>query len=154
MRTTGIFTLLVVMALIGGCNPKPVTNPNLSLADSLLKLSDAAYNSLDAQKIADLYTDDGVMIIGNKTIWSKDSVYAFFKSSMPTLVLKKEYKSELGPTTITENKVQMQRYFTTELGMGDVTIKAKGLVFLVWEKQSDNLWKIAYFLEFAGMGPI
>jgi ketosteroid isomerase-like protein len=153
MKTFGFLFLITALVLIAGCNPKTETTQNLSLADSLLKLSDDTYNSGDVQKMADLYANDGVMILGNKTIWSKDSIYAFFKSTAPLFVMKKEYKSNLGPTTISSDKIQMQRYVNTEVEMGGIAMNVKSLIFLVWEKQADNSWKIAFFLEFAGMGP-
>lgn len=151
MKTISFFFIIAAMLLIAGCNPKAETNKDQGLADSLLKVSDNAYNSKDAQIITNLFADDALMIVNGKNIWSKDSIYALFKdvASFTTM----NYKSYLGPTTTSPDMVQMQRYFTVEAVMGGSTLKGKGIVSLIWKKQADNSWKIVTFLEHADMKP-
>jgi len=138
------------MLLIAGCNPKAETNKDQSLADSLLKAADDAYNTKDPQIITNLYADDALIIAPGKNYWSKDSIYALFKTMVPLL---KVYKSYLGPTTVSTDMVQMQKYYTGELVMGSSTLKAKGVGYQIWKKQPDNSWKIVMFVESADMKP-
>lgn len=131
---------IAAMLLIAGCNPKAETNKDLALADSLLKLHFNAWNSGDAQKIADMFTDDALTIgpAGKKT-WSKDSIYMGAKSMAPII---KNFKAYLGPTSVSEDLIQMQKYFTAEIVTGGSTLKGKGLATLNWKKQADNSRKI------------
>lgn len=131
--------------LIAGCNSKAETNKDLALADSLLKLHVNAWNSGDAQKIADMFTDDALTIgpAGKKT-WSKDSIYMGAKSMAPII---KNFKAYLGPTTVKDDLIQMQKYFTADIVMGDATLKGQGLAFLIWKKQADKSWKVVLEVE-------
>ena len=150
MKTIQIFWTLTAMLLITGCNPKVEVTNNLTLADSLLKAADDAYNAKDAQKMANLYADDALIITPDKNYWSKDSIYVLFKMMAPMLT---SYKSYLGPTTVSADIVQMQKYYTAELVMGEAKIIAKGVGFQVWEKRPDNTWKIVVFSESVAMKP-
>jgi ketosteroid isomerase-like protein len=150
MKTIGFFFIIAAMLLIAGCNPKAETGKDLALADSLLKAADDAYNTKDAQIIANLYADDALIIALGKNYWSKDSIYVLFKTMAPMI---KSYKSYLGPTTVSTDIVQMQKYYTVELVMGETKLKAKGVGFQIWKKLPDNSWKIVMFVESADMKP-
>jgi len=114
-------------------------NKDQVLADSLLKMNENAYNSGDANVIANLFTDDALSIgPAGKRTWGKDSIYASFKTMAPVL---KNFKAYLGPTSVTENRIQMQKYFTADIVMENVSLKGKGTAYKVWEKQADNSWK-------------
>jgi uncharacterized protein (TIGR02246 family) len=139
MKTKTFLLLLATTIIIVSCTPKTIVNKDMALADSLLKINESAYNSGDAKVIANLFTDDALSIgPAGKRTWGKDSIYAAFKTMAPVL---KNFKAYLGPTTVTENRIQMQKYFTAEIVMGNTTLKGKGNAYIVWEKQADNSWK-------------
>lgn len=143
MKTITLFFIFVAVLLIAGCAPKAETNKDMALADSLLTVNINAYNSGDAQKIADLFADDALMIINGKSTWTRDSIYAVAKPMAPVI---KNFKAYLGPTSVSKDFIQMQKYFTADIVAGDATLKGKGLATLIWKKQADNSWKIV--LEF------
>jgi uncharacterized protein (TIGR02246 family) len=143
MKTITLFFIFVAVLLIAGCAPKAETNKDMALADSLLTVNINAYNSGDAQKIADLFADDALMIVNGKSTWTRDSIYAVAKPMAPVI---KNFKAYLGPTSVSKDFIQMQKYFTADIVAGDATLKGKGLATLIWKKQADNSWKIV--LEF------
>jgi uncharacterized protein (TIGR02246 family) len=143
MKTITLFFIFVAVLLIAGCAPKAETNKDMALADSLLTVNINAYNSGDAQKIADLFADDALMIVNGKSTWTRDSIYAVAKPMAPVI---KNFKAYLGPTSVSKDFIQMQKYFTADIVAGDATLKGKGLATLIWKKQADNFWKIV--LEF------
>ena len=139
MKTLTFLLLLATTIIIVSCAPKTTVNKDLALADSLLKINESAYNSGDAKVIANLFTDDALSIgPAGKRTWGKDSIYATFKTMAPAL---KNFKAYLGPATVTENRIQMQKYFTADIVMGNTTLKGKGTAYIVWEKQPDKSWK-------------
>ncbi len=150
MKAFSLLFICAAMLLIAGCNPKTETSKDKVLADSLLNVADEAYNTKDAQRMANLYSDDALIITPDKNYWSKDSIYVLFKMMAPMLT---SYKSYLGPTTVTKDMVQMQKYYIAELVMGEAKIIAKGVGFQVWEKHPDNKWKIVMFSESMAMKP-
>jgi ketosteroid isomerase-like protein len=138
MRTIVLFLSIAASMFIAGCNPKTATGKDQALADSLLKANVNAYNSGDAQKIADLFTDDALSIGNGKNTWTKDSILAWSKSVVPFI---KNFKGYLGPTTITTEMVIMQKYWTFDYTVPGKSMPVKGLSTLVWVKQSDHTWK-------------
>ena len=150
MKTIGVCFVIFAMLLIAGCNPKTEVSNDLTVADSLLKAADDAYNTKDAQIMANLYADDALIITPDKNYWSKDSIYVLFKMMAPMLT---SYKSFLGPAIVSEDMVQMQKYYIAELVMGEAKIIAKGVGFQVWKKHPDNTWKIVMFSESIAMKP-
>jgi uncharacterized protein (TIGR02246 family) len=151
MKTKSILLLVALMPLLFYCVPKTTVDKNQALADSLLQVNINAYNSGDAQIIANLFTDDALLIgPAGKRTWSKDSIYAASKAVVPII---KSFKAWLGPVTVTENLIQMQKYFTVDGAAGDTKLKAKGVAIIIWEKQADKSWKIALEIEDYDMIP-
>ncbi len=151
MKTKSILLLFALMLVFVSCVPKTTVNKDQALADSLLQVNINAYNSGDAQVIANMFTDDALLIgPAGKRTWSKDSIYAASKAVVPII---KSFKAWLGPTTVTENLIQMQKYFTVDGAVGDAKLKAKGVAIIVWEKQADKSWKIALEIEDYDMIP-
>jgi len=142
MKTKILFLFFAVMMVVVSCSPKTTTTASRdkALVDSLLKINEDAYNSGDAQKIADMFTDDCLLINGSIHTWSKDSVLVFAKSLVPSL---KNFKARLGLFSVSEEMVYQEKYYTGDWVVGDVTLKGKGVSILVWIKQPDNSWKIA-----------
>lgn len=139
MKKKSVLLLIALMLLLFSCAPKAVVDKNQALADSLLRINESAYNSGDANVIANLFTDDALSIgPAGKRTWGRDSIYASMKTMAPVL---KNFKAYLGPFTVTETRIQMQKYFTADIVMGNVTLKGKGTAYIVWEKQADNSWK-------------
>jgi ketosteroid isomerase-like protein len=151
MKTKSILLLFALMLVFVSCVPKTTVNKDQALADSLLQVNINAYNSGDAQVIANMFTDDALLIgPSGKRTWSKDSIYAASKAVVPII---KSFKAWLGPTTVTENLIQMQKYFTVDGVVGDAKLKAKGVAIIVWEKQADKSWKIVLEIEDYDMKP-
>jgi len=151
MKTKNLLLLFTLVFLFGSCAPKTTVNKDQALADSLLQVNISAYNSGDAQVIANMFTDDALLIgPAGKRAWSKDSIYAASKAVVPII---KSFKAWLGPTTVTENLIQMQKYFTVDGVVGDTKLMAKGVAIMVWEKQADKSWKIALEIEDFDMKP-
>ena len=144
MRTIGRFSIFTAMLVIAACNPKVETNKDQALVDSLLLVNENAWNSGDAQKIANMFTEDALMIVNGVSTWTRDSIYVFANSLTPVL---KNFKAYLGPTSVSKDMVQMQKYFTGDIVMESSTLKGKGIAFLIWEKQADKSWKIIMELE-------
>jgi len=145
MKTISILLLFAFMLVFVSCAPKTTVNKDQALADSLLKVNINAYNSGDAQVIANMFADDALLIgPAGKRTWSKDSIYVNTKSITPVI---KNFQAFLGPTTVTENLIQMQKYFTADIIAGDATLKGKGIAFITWEKQADKSWKIVLEVE-------
>jgi hypothetical protein len=142
MKTKTLLLFFGVMLVVISCSTKTTTTASRdkTLCDSLLKINEDAYNSGDAQKIADMFTDDCLLINGSTYTWSKDSVLVFAKSLTPSL---KNFKAHLGPFSVSEDMVYQEKYYTGDWVVGDVTLKGKGVSILVWIKQPDNSWKIA-----------
>jgi ketosteroid isomerase-like protein len=138
MKTIILFLSFAAIVVIAGCNPKTVTSKDGALADSLLKVNENAYNSGNAQKIADLFTDDALSIGNGKNTWTKDSILAWSKSVVPFI---KNFKAYLGPTTVTADMVIMQKYWTMDYIVQGKNIPTKGLSTLIWKKQQDKTWK-------------
>jgi len=144
MKQIALLFFVAAMVTIAGCNPKADTGKDMALADSLLKVNVNAYNSGDVQKIVNLFADDALMIVNGKNTWGRDSITAFLKPIAPII---KNFKAYLGPYTVKENLIQLQKYFTADIVAGDKTLKGKGLAILVYEKQADNSWKIVLEYE-------
>lgn len=144
MKTKTYFLLFLSMLVIVSCAPKTTVNKDQALVDSLLTVNINAYNSGNAQKITDLFTDDALMIVNGKNTWGKDSIYVVAKSIAPAI---KNFKAYLGPTTVKDDLIQMQKYFTADIVMGDATLKGQGLAFLIWKKQADKSWKVVLEVE-------
>jgi ketosteroid isomerase-like protein len=150
MKTFGFLFMSAAMLLIAGCNPKIEKSKGMTLADSLLKAADEVYNTKDAQKMANLYSDDALIITPDKNYWSKDSIYVLFKMLAPMII---SYNSYLGPASVSKDLVQMQKYYTAEAVMGEAKIIVRGVGFQVWKKDPDNTWKIVMFSESVAMKP-
>jgi ketosteroid isomerase-like protein len=142
MRTIVQFLLIAAIMVIAGCNSDAENKKDQALADSLLKANVNAYNSGNAQKIADLFTDDALSIGNGKNTWTKDSILAWSRSVVPFI---KNFKAYLGPTTVTADMVIMQKYWTMDYMMQGKILPTKGLSTLIWKKQ-DKTWKTV--LEF------
>jgi ketosteroid isomerase-like protein len=82
MRAIILFLSIAAIMVIAGCNPKTGASKDQALADSLLKANENAYNSGDAQKIADLFTDDALSIGNGKNTWTMD--YTVQGKTLPT----------------------------------------------------------------------
>jgi ketosteroid isomerase-like protein len=144
MKTIAIFFILAAMLLITGCNPEAETNNDMVLADSLLKVNESAYNSGDAQIIANLFADDALIIVNGKSTWSKDSIYLVAKSLASVI---RNFRAYLGPVSVSKDIIQMQKYFTADITGGEAVVKGKGLAIIIWEKQADNSWKVVLEVE-------
>jgi ketosteroid isomerase-like protein len=142
MKTKTFFLLFLSVLLIVSCAPKntAVVNKDQVLADSLLQINENAWNSADAQRIADMYTDDCLVYNNGKPVWSKDSALVFAKSVVPFI---KNFKTTLGPTTVTPDKVFMEKYWTLDWIVEGKTMITRGVSILIWVKQPDNSWKTA-----------
>jgi uncharacterized protein (TIGR02246 family) len=138
MNTKSFFLLLVSILLIVSCTPKTTVNKDQALADSLLKVNENAYNSGDAQIIANLFTDDALVLNNGKSTWTKDSILVVNKALVPNI---KSFKAILGPTRVTADMVFMQKYWTVDFVAGGTVMPTKGVSILVWKKQADNSWK-------------
>ena len=138
MRTLAFYFIVVAVLLIASCKPKAETCKDQALADSLLTINVNAYNSGDGQKIADLFTDDALLIGNGKYTWTKDSILVWTKSVAPAI---KNFRGYLGPTTVTEDMVIMTKYWTLDFVPQGSAMPAKGISTLVWKKQADNTWK-------------
>lgn len=138
MRTIVLFLSIAAILVIAGCNPKTAISKDQLLADSLLKANENAYNSGDAQKIADLFTTDALSIGNGKNTWTKDSILSWSKSVVPFI---KNFKAYLGPTTVTADMVIMQKYWTMDYIVQGKALPTKGLSTLIWKKQQDKTWK-------------
>jgi len=97
-----------------------------------------AYNSGDAKMIADLFTDDALLIGNGKYTWTKDSILGWAKTVAPFI---KNFQGYLGPSTVTTDMVFMQKYWTLDFVVESNSMPAKGVSILVWKKQPDNSWK-------------
>jgi len=145
MKTkTFLFIFAVAMAFLS-CTPKATTvNKDQALADSLLhKVNEVAWNSGDAQKIADMFTDDCLLLDNfhhTQGIWTKDSLLAFAQEVAP---LMKNFKAVLGPTTVSDTCVYMHKYWTFDYVVNGNPIFTRGVSTVIWVKQPDNSWKIA-----------
>jgi ketosteroid isomerase-like protein len=152
MKTKKNLLFLAVMLVIVSCTPKTTTtvNKDKALADSLLQINENAYNSGNAQKIADMFTDDCLAIDGIKPTWSKDSLLVIAKSEAPYI---KNFRAHLGVFSVTNDMVYMEKYWTGDWVAGSNTLKAKGISILVWLKQPDSTWKIALEKTDGGIKP-
>jgi len=139
MKKSSAFLFLLLSAITLSCTQKIANNNDRALADSLLKINVAAFNSGSGQKIADMYTDDCLNLSNGQGIWSKDSILAWANATVPAI---RNFNAVLGPTTVTSDLVFMQKYWTLDYLAGSNTLPAKGLSILIWTKQQDGGWKI------------
>lgn len=149
MKTAALVSFAAAI-FIAACTPKPVTDKGIALADSLIKVNENAYNSGDAQQMASLFADNALIIVNGKATWTKDSILVFVKGIAPVL---KNFKAYRGPTTVTDDLIQVQKYFTGDIVMGNNTMKGAGVATLVYKKQPDNTWKIVMELEHYDVKP-
>jgi len=128
------------MLLIVSCAPQTSTTVNKDkvLADSLLQMNENAYNSGDAQIIANMFTDDALLIGNGKNTWTKDSILTWAQSLVPYI---KNFKAYLGPTSVSADMVIMQKYWTLDYVVQGSVLPTKSVSILIWKKQSDNSWK-------------
>ncbi len=145
MKTkTFLFLPALAMVLFSCSTPQVTVNKDQALADSLLiKVDVVAWNSGDAQTIADLFTDD-CLLLDNfehpQGIWTKDSLLVFLKVNAPFI---KNFQAVLGPTTVSGDHVYMQKYWTFNHVEPDKHLLVRGISTIIWVKQPDNSWKIA-----------
>ena len=146
MKTKTILMFFVTLLVIVSCAPKTTTlvNKDQALFDSLLKVSTDAYNSGNPKDFVDFFTDDALRMINGKSYWGKDTILVFAKSMAPFV---KNLKAYLGPTTINQDLIQMQKYFTADITKGSSILQGQGLATFVWKKQADNSWKIILEIE-------
>ena len=136
MKAQGIILSFFLMIIVSSCGSKTATvDKDKALADSLLRINEAAYNSGDANKVVDLFTNDCLLIDGTKAVWGKDSLMAVLKTVMPQI---KKFTAWLGFYSVTPTMVQMEKYWIVD---GVNNLKAAGISILVWVKQPDNQWK-------------
>ena len=141
MKTKTFLFLLTLAMVLFSCTPKPTVNKDQALADSLLKVDVVAWNSGDGQIIADLFTDNCLIINNGQFVWTKDSLLAFAQKVAPFM---KNFKAVLGPTTVSDTCVYMQKYWTFDYVVnGNPIFFTRGVSTLIWVKQPDNSWKIA-----------
>jgi len=146
MKTKTILMFFVSILVIVSCAPKTTTlvDKDQALFDSLLKVSTDAYNSGNPQDFVDFFTKDALRMINGKSFWGKDSILAFAKTMAPYV---KNLKANLGPTTLNQDLIQMQKYFTADIIKGNSTLYGQGLATFVWKKQEDGTWKIILEIE-------
>ena len=140
MKTKTFLFLLTLAMVLFSCTPKPTVNKDQALADSLLiKVDVVAWNSGNGQTIADLFTDDCLVINNGQFVWTKDSLLAFTKSVAPVI---KNFQAVLGPTTVSGDHVYMQKYWTFDHVEPGISLLVRGISTIIWIKQPDNSWKI------------
>ena len=138
IKTLGSILFVAILVFIS-CTTKTAENKDMALADSLLQLNINAYNSGDANTIADMFTDDALMIGNNTYMWTKDSILAYNKTIVPVI---KNFQASIGPTTVKPDIIFMEKYWTLDYMAGENPLKTRGLSILIWVKQPDNTWKI------------
>jgi len=136
---TGVILLLTSMLITVSCDPKTTVNKDQTLADSLLKANEKAFNSGDAKLIADMYSEDALVIGNGKSTWTRDSIYAATKPIAPFI---KNFKGHMGPISVTTEMIFMQKYYTCDWMASGTQLKVKGTATLIWVKQNDKSWKI------------
>jgi ketosteroid isomerase-like protein len=136
---TGIILFLTSLLIIFSCAPKTTFNNHQELADSLLKANENAFNSGDAKLIANMYSEDALVIGNGKSTWTKDSIY---ESTKPIAPFIKNFKGHMGPISVTTDMIFMQKYYTCDWIAGGTPLKVKGTATLIWVKQTDKSWKI------------
>jgi len=146
MKTKTVLMLIASIMMFVSCSPETIitVNKDQALFDSLLKVSTDAYNSGNPQNFVDFFTDDALRMINGKSFWGKDSILTFAKSMAPFV---KNLKAYLGPTTLNQDLIQMQKYFTADIIKGNLILSGQGLATFVWKKQVDNSWKIILEIE-------
>ena len=137
--------------LVCSCGPQAMVSKDQKLIDSLLNVNVIAWNSSDAQLIADMYTDDCLYLEGVKATWSKDSLLAFVKTVVPVL---KNFKAVLGPTQVSGNYVYMEKFWTFDYVTENYTTLVKGFSTLVWIRGNDGSWKITLEKNRYGTKPL
>lgn len=144
MKTKLIIPALLVFLAFSACTPKPETNENQTLLDSLNIQATDAYNSGDVQKVLNLYADDAVFISQDLRIGGKDSLAVVLETMVPYM---SNFNPEKGITTITDDLMYYQGLFTFDWNKDNYSAMGKGLMTIVYEKQADNSWKITLAIE-------
>jgi len=144
MKTKNLILLFFAMFFIIACTQKPSDNNNKALVDSLSAAANTAWSSGEIDKVMSIYANDAVVISGQIKMGGKDSISNGWKNVVHYATNFKTYNTV---SSVTDDMVFIEGLYTFDWTQGNYSALAKGVAIVVWQKQSDNSWKITYHQE-------
>lgn len=138
MKTKSIL-LLPALFVVLACNPKPAPNSDQVLTDSLITGLGNAISKGDIEKTMNYMADDVLVLDMGTTFASRDSLRAHMEPLMP---FYKNFTFHKGLSTINDDLITYHGLFSVDWTMEEVPQPVRGVVTLVWQKQTDGQWKV------------
>jgi ketosteroid isomerase-like protein len=142
MKNRFLFLLPVMLLTLLACNQSHEMSSAIPVTDSLMKPWISAWNSADAEKIANLFADDALVILPGVIFSGIDSVKT--KWVVPTtLTLRNLTIQNLKEDKTSELASFSGSYMHDWVRNDSVISRAGGYYTFMWRKQADNSWKMA-----------
>lgn len=130
---------LFILAIAVSCEQKTATVNQDALIDSLLTEFSDAWNSGDAEKIADYYSGDAIFITYADTRSGRDSILTLCKAVAGNI---KNMKASGGTFSIEEDLITGTFLYTFDWVGEDQKLHAnRGSSTVYWKKDEANHWR-------------
>ncbi|MHC1777878.1 MAG: DUF4440 domain-containing protein [Lentimicrobium sp.] len=132
-----------ILALFSSCRQVPLTAPELQSTDSLMQQWVDVWNAGDVEAITALFAADAWVVTDTAFTGIEDLKAGFILPAAPLLRnLSCQKLSEM----IDVNMAYQSGSYKHEWVKNDTVVgKASGHYILVWKKQEDQTWKLAFF---------
>jgi ketosteroid isomerase-like protein len=144
MKSVNIIIIFTFLVILTSCTQKVTQNNDQAIVDSLINIATTAFNSGDINKLIGIYTDDAVIISGTVKMAGRDSIEKGWKIPLQHSKNIVIYK---GLSSVTEDIIFSEGLFTFDWSVDNYSAFCKGIMTIVWKKQSDGSWKITYSAE-------
>jgi uncharacterized protein (TIGR02246 family) len=139
MKKTGSLVLFGLLISVMSCTPRKAAVNNDALIDSLLAGCSVAWSSGNAQTIADIYTNDAIIIFKDNTYSGRDSILSFCKQVAPAV---KNLTIFRGTYAISTDLITATSMYTFDWTSSDQKIYPnRGSSTIYWKKDADHRWK-------------
>lgn len=151
-QLSGIFIALVIGIFISSCtNNKPVSSEaEVVSVDSLNSSWNNSWNIKDTNAIANMLTENTVVLSGSWKAIGKDSIMKnWINGQLPRMA---NFKTTKLASEASSDMAFQTGFWTLDIKRNDSIVgTSQGNYTTVWKKQADNSWKIE-LLHMGGTG--
>lgn len=147
MKTLSPFLLIASLTLSGCMSTTPAAQDTSAVRariDEGVAAWTAAVNRGDMAAVADLYTEDAMLMPPNgAALRGRDAVRTFFVEALSSLSPRDVKLSSDEVEVCGDSAYEVGRYQMTVQPSGGAAMNDRGKYLVVWRRQSDGSWKIA-----------
>jgi len=142
-KLSGIAVALIIGVFIYSCsnNNQAASEIKVVSVDSLNTSWDNAWNKRDANAIANMFTENTVVLSGSWEVVGKDSIMKnWVNSQLPRMT---NFKTTKLIAEASSGMAFQTGFWSLDINRNDSIVgTAKGNYTTIWKKQADNTWKI------------